>query len=118
VCLWSPGEREGARALSRQLYGKAQIDRHVRVTRLMPPRTNPAINPMIAPPGPMTNRAAIPHLIADNPADANPPGIGQCLQPRRNIDAISEDVVLFDDHIAEIDANPKPDALRPARRLR
>ena len=58
------------------------------------------------------------NLVVYYPADANPPGIGQCLQPRRNIDAFSEDVVLFDDHIAEIDANPKPDALRPARRLR
>ena len=32
---------------------------HVRITRLGPPRSNPAINPMIAPPGPMTNAAVI-----------------------------------------------------------
>jgi hypothetical protein len=35
------------------------IDRYVRVARHAPPRTNPAINPVIAPPGSMTNTAVI-----------------------------------------------------------
>ena len=32
-------------------------------------------------------------LVAHDPADADPAGLGQSFQPRRDIDAIAEDVV-------------------------
>jgi hypothetical protein len=51
----------------------------------------------------------IAHLVAHNPADTDAPRFRQCLQPRRNIDAVAEDVVLFYDHVAEIDADAEPD---------
>ena len=40
-----------------------------------------------------------------------PPGFGECLQPRGYVDAIPEDVVLFGDHVAEVDPDAKLDPL-------
>jgi|SRR6516164_7879884 hypothetical protein len=38
-----------------------------------------------------------------------PPRLSQCLQTRRDIDAITEDVVFLNDHVTEVDANAEPD---------
>jgi hypothetical protein len=51
------------------------------------------------------------HLIPDHPADANPAGIGQGFQPRRDVDPVAEDVVALGDHVAEVDPDPELDAL-------
>jgi hypothetical protein len=50
------------------------------------------------------------YLITDDPADADPARLGQGLQSRRDIHPIAEDVVLLDNHVAEIDADAEPDA--------
>jgi hypothetical protein len=51
-----------------------------------------------------------PYLIPDDLADADPAGLGQSFQSSGQIDPIPVDVVFFNDHVAEIDADPKPDA--------
>ena len=38
-----------------------------------------------------------------------PAGLCERLQPRRDIDAVAEDVVAIDDDVAEIDPDPEPD---------
>ncbi len=50
-------------------------------------------------------------MIAHDPADADPAGIGQPLQPRRDIDAIAEDVVSVDDDVTDVDTDAKLDPL-------
>ena len=44
-------------------------------------------------------------LIAHRRRDADSAGLGHGLEPRRDIDAVAEDVALLDDDIAEIDAD-------------
>jgi hypothetical protein len=39
--------------------------------------------------------------------ETNAAGLGDCFEPGRNIDALAEDVVAFDDHVADIDPNAK-----------
>jgi chemotaxis regulatin CheY-phosphate phosphatase CheZ len=53
----------------------------------------------------------IQHLVANNPADANAARSGQRLQARRDIDAITKDIVAVDDDVADIDADPKLESL-------
>ena len=50
-------------------------------------------------------------LVAHDAADADAAGFGQRLQPRRDVDAIAEDVVAVDDDVADIDADAELDAL-------
>ena len=40
-----------------------------------------------------------------------PPGLGQGFKTSRNVDAVSENVVLLNDHIAEIDPDAEVDPL-------
>jgi hypothetical protein len=40
--------------------------------------------------------------VNNSRADADPAGLGQCLQARRNVDAIAKDIVVFDDDVADI----------------
>src|SRR6516225_182733 len=42
----------------------------------------------------------VPHLIPDYTAHADPAGFRQCLQPRGHINAVAEDVVLFNNYVA------------------
>ena len=49
-------------------------------------------------------------LIAHYSADANPAGLSQRLQARRDIDTIAEDVIAVDDDVADIDADTKIDS--------
>ena len=55
-------------------------------------------------------RKLVPDLVSDHSGDANSTGLGECLQPCRDIHTVAEDVVFFDDHIAQIDPNAEPDA--------
>jgi hypothetical protein len=50
------------------------------------------------------------HLVAHDPADGDPAGLGQRFEASRNIDAVAVDIasVLYD--VAEIDPHPKFDA--------
>jgi len=50
-------------------------------------------------------------VIAHHAADADPARFGQCFQPRRNVNPVTKDVVLFSDHVTEIDPDAKPDPL-------
>src|SRR5262249_9421786 len=47
------------------------------------------------------------HLIIDRPRDAEAAGLGQALQPRRNIDSIAVDALALDDDISQVDADTK-----------
>ena len=40
-----------------------------------------------------------------------PPGSAKAFEPRRDIDAVAEDVAVLDDDVAEIDADAELDAL-------
>jgi hypothetical protein len=56
-------------------------------------------------------RELVSDLVPDDAADANAAGLGKGFQAGRDVDPISEDVVLFDDHIPEVDPNPELDPL-------
>jgi hypothetical protein len=49
-------------------------------------------------------------MVADSARDADAAGLCQCLQPRRDVDAVAVDVAAIDDHVAEIDRDPEGDA--------
>ena len=53
------------------------------------------------------------HLIMNRIGDEHSAGIGQSLDPRRDVDAVAIEVVALDDHIAEIDADAHFDAAVP-----
>jgi len=50
-------------------------------------------------------------LIANDATDADLTGLGQRFQPRRHIHPIAKDVLLLDDHVAEVDTHPEVDPL-------
>ncbi len=56
------------------------------------------------------DRQLVAHLIAHHPADADPAGLGQSLQPRGDVDAVAENVVAVVDDVAEIDPDAELDA--------
>ena len=49
-------------------------------------------------------------MVVHCPGNANATGRCERLQTRSDIHTVAEDVVLLDDHVAEIDADAKPDA--------
>ena len=51
-------------------------------------------------------------LIAHGARDADAAGLGEHLETRRDVDAIAEDIVVLDDHVAEIDADAELDPPR------
>ena len=51
-------------------------------------------------------------LVAHRAGDADAARLGKHLEARRDIDAIAENVVLLDDHVAEIDADAELDPPR------
>ena len=57
--------------------------------------------------------------LVDDRGDADPTGLGDTFKARRDVDAVAVDVVAVDDDVAEVDADPKDDALavRPRFRL-
>ena len=56
-------------------------------------------------------RQFVADLVAHNPRDANPTRLCQRFQPCRDIHPVAKDIVLFNDHVAEVDTNAEPDAL-------
>lgn len=50
-------------------------------------------------------------MIPHRAGDADPAGLGQCLQPRGDVDTVAVNVTAFGDHIAEIDPNAEGDPL-------
>jgi hypothetical protein len=56
-------------------------------------------------------REFVPDLISHYPRNADATWFRQCFQSRGHVDAVAKDVVLLDNHVAEIDPNPKSDAL-------
>jgi len=50
-------------------------------------------------------------VVVDGIGDEHPAGIGQRFDPRGNVDAVAVDVVVFDDYVAEVDANAELDLL-------
>src|SRR5215471_1999866 len=51
----------------------------------------------------------VPHLVPNDPADTDPAGFGQPLQPGRDIHTVAEDIMFLSDHVAEIDPDTEPD---------
>ena len=51
-------------------------------------------------------------LIAHRARDADAAGLGERFQARRHVDAVAEDVVVLDDHVAQIDADAELDPPR------
>jgi len=51
------------------------------------------------------------HIVADRAADANAAGLRQRLQTRRDVDAVTKNIVVIDDDVADVDADPEVDAL-------
>ena len=49
-------------------------------------------------------------FVAHDPADADAARLGQPFQPRRDIDAVAEDVAVLDDDVAQVDADAELDA--------
>ena len=49
----------------------------------------------------------VPDLVVDGLRNADGAGLGERLEPGGDVDAIAEDVVAVDDHVAEIDADPQ-----------
>jgi len=52
---------------------------------------------------------AMPELVAHGTRNANAAGLGQRFQPCSDIDAIAKNIVLVDDHVAQIDADAELD---------
>jgi hypothetical protein len=51
------------------------------------------------------------HLLAHRSRHADPAGLGQRFQPRRDIDAVARDVGAVDDDVTQVDADAELDAL-------
>ena len=49
------------------------------------------------------------HRVTDDAADTDPSGLGECLRPRGDIDPVGEDIVLLNNHVAEVDPDTEPD---------
>ncbi len=47
----------------------------------------------------------------NGPRDANSPRVGQAFETRGNIHSVSEDVVVLDDNVADVDADTEHDTL-------
>src|SRR6516225_1627719 len=56
-------------------------------------------------------RQLVADLITNHPRDADAARLGQCFQSSREIDAVAENVVLFDDYVTQVDPNSEADAL-------
>src|SRR6516162_8591905 len=54
-------------------------------------------------------RESVADMVADGARDADPARRRERLHPGSDIYAVAEDVVLFYDHVAEIDADAEPD---------
>src|SRR5262249_23716855 len=53
------------------------------------------------------NIKLVAHLVAHDPADANPTGLSQSLESCREVDAVAVNVIGLDDDVADIDPDAK-----------
>ena len=51
-------------------------------------------------------------MVVGGARDEHAARLAKLLQPRRNVDAVAEEVVAFDHHVAQIDANAEDDTAR------
>ena len=51
------------------------------------------------------------HLSPDVLGNRDAAGLGDALDPRRDVDAIAKDILAVDDDVAYIDPDPKPDGI-------
>ena len=49
---------------------------------------------------------AVADALVDDRGDANPAGLCQRFQTRRDVDPVAIDVFTVDDHVTEVDADP------------
>ena len=61
----------------------------------------------------VSERELVPYLFVHRARDANAAGVGETLQPRRDVDPVTVDLIALDHHVAEVDADAK---LHPALR--
>ena len=55
------------------------------------------------------------HLVVDGAGDDDATGLGKFLQPRRDVDPVAIDVGALHHHVAQVDADAKPHAMRLGR---
>src|SRR5260370_40714861 len=53
---------------------------------------------------------AVTDLVTDRAREADSARFGQRFEPRRDVDAVAENVVVLGDYVAEIEADAKPHA--------
>jgi hypothetical protein len=51
----------------------------------------------------------VPDLAVGVPRDADSAGLSQRLQSRRHVDPVAVEIVVLDDHVADVDADPEGD---------
>ena len=56
-------------------------------------------------------RQPVANVVVDGIGNEHPSRLGQRFEPRRDIHPIAENVVFLNDHVAEVDADVKSDAL-------
>ena len=64
-----------------------------------------------------SKRQLVADVVAHAARDADAAGLRQRLQPRRDVDAVAEDVAVLDHHVADIDADAERHALVVGQRL-
>jgi hypothetical protein len=62
----------------------------------------------------VTQRKLVLYLFVDCARDANAAGVGETLQPRRDIDTITIDLLALDHHVAEVNADAGTPSGAPA----
>ena len=55
-------------------------------------------------------------LVEHRARNADAAGLGQPLEPRRDVDPVTIDIVAIDDDVAHVDSDPEPDGLVAAVR--
>jgi len=76
--------------------------------RIDPHRSSNVLDALLAPILERINEP-VADLVAHHPRDADPAGLCERFQARRDIDAVTEDVAAVDDDVTEIDPDPEPD---------
>jgi hypothetical protein len=61
----------------------------------------------------VAQRELVLDMFMNGARDADAAGVGEALQPRRDVDPITVDLIALDNHVAEVDADPE---LHPALR--
>ena len=102
-----PGRRNLYR---RRACAQRRRARSVRDDRIDADRTGDILQALLAEIGKFRSDLAI-HLIVGRRRQTDAAGFSDALEPRRDIDAVAEDVVHADDDVADIDADAKQNPL-------